>query len=139
MSARFEFTREAIDAAGLAAEVRTDGDGAVATFLGVARRTSRGRRVARLEYEAYETMALAEIERIFAQTRDHFRVGEIRVTHRLGKTAIGEASIAIAVAAPHRADALGACRHLIDRIKESVPIWKKEIFEDGEEWVGAGP
>ena len=136
MSARFSFTRGPIDAGPLAAEVRTDEDGGVATFVGVARRTAHGRRVVRLEYEAYEPMALAEVERIFAQTQDHFRVGEIRVVHRLGKTEIGEASIAIAVAAPHRADALGACRHLIDRIKESVPIWKKEVFEDGEEWVG---
>ncbi|HKB16679.1 MAG TPA: molybdenum cofactor biosynthesis protein MoaE, partial [Planctomycetota bacterium] len=88
--------------------------------------------------EAYEPMVRAEMDRILAETRERFRVGAIRVVHRLGVVPIGEASVGIAVAAPHRADALGACRHVIDRIKERVPIWKREVFEDGSEWVGEG-
>ncbi|HET6203433.1 MAG TPA: molybdenum cofactor biosynthesis protein MoaE [Planctomycetota bacterium] len=136
MNASFVLTRARIDVGALAPEVRTDEDGAVATFVGTARRTSQGRRVLRLEYEAYEPMVRAEMARIFADARDRFRVGEVRVVHRVGLVPIGEASIAIAVAAPHRADALGACRHLIDRIKETVPIWKKEVFEDGAAWGG---
>ena len=136
MSAGFSFTRESIDLRPLVEAVRTDADGAVATFLGTVRNEGHGKRVVRLEYESYEPMARAEMERVFSETRERFRIGEFRVVHRLGVVPLGEASIAIAVAAAHREDAFAACKHLIDRIKKSVPIWKKEVYEDGSEWVG---
>ena len=138
MSASFALAADPIDPVALVEGVRTDEDGALATFLGTARVVSRGRRVVRLEYEAYEPMVRAEMDRILAETRERFHVGVIRVVHRLGVVPIGEASVGIVVAAPHRADALGACRHVIDRIMVRVPIWKKVVFVDGSVWVGEG-
>ena len=119
--------------------VTSDEHGGVVTFTGVVRRQSRGKRIVRLEYEAYRPMAerkLAEIGAQLAQEQPGVRVA---IVHRVGKLAVGDAAVVIATSAPHRAAAFDACRAAIDRLKESVPIWKKEIAEDGEEWIGLGP
>jgi molybdopterin synthase catalytic subunit len=118
-------------------------DGAVCIFVGVVRNENRGRRVERLEYEAYEEMALPLMEEIAAETRRHFPVTEVRLVHRLGRLEIGEASVMVAVCSPHRAEAFAACRHAIDTLKARVPIWKKEHYADGTAWLegpdGAAP
>lgn len=110
-------------------------DGAVCLFVGVVRNENRGRRVERLEYEAYEEMALPLMEEIAAETRRRFPVGEVRLVHRLGRLEIGDASVAVAVASPHRDEAFAACRFAIDTLKAQVPIWKKEHYADGTAWL----
>ena len=122
----------------LIAAVRGDGDGAVATFLGTVRDRNEGRRVLHLEYEAYGGMAEREMERIAAEARERHAVSRIAIVHRTGRVEIGEASVAIAVSAPHRAAALEATRFVIDTLKRTVPIWKREHFEGGSVWVGEG-
>ena len=128
--------RAPIDVAALEAAVADPGAGAVATFVGSTRNENSGRRVLRLEYEAYEPMALSEMRKLAVEAGLQFGIIRAAITHRIGVVEIGEASVAIAVSAPHRAEAFSACRFLIDRIKEIVPIWKKEHFEGGEIWVG---
>jgi molybdopterin synthase catalytic subunit len=128
---------EPIDVASLTA--RTAGDGAVALFVGVVRNENRGREVLRLEYEAYEEMALPLMEEIAAETARRFPVTDVRLVHRLGRMEIGEASVAVAVSSPHRAEAFAACRFAIDTLKARVPIWKKELYADGSEWLDAPP
>jgi molybdopterin synthase catalytic subunit/molybdopterin converting factor small subunit len=127
-----------IDPAGVVGEVADERAGAIATFLGTTRVQSRGRTVLYLDYEAYGGMAekvMAELaERLIAK-HDLCRVA---ITHRAGRVDIGEISVAIAVSAPHRAAALAACAEAIDTLKETVPLWKKEIYEGGEEWIGRG-
>jgi molybdopterin synthase catalytic subunit len=125
----------AIDAAALASDVRGDGDGAVCSFLGTVRNVNAGRRVLFLEYEAYASMAEREMERIAAEAIARFGVSCVGIVHRVGRVEIGEASVAIAVAAPHRAAALDACRFVIDTLKRTVPIWKREHFEGGTVWI----
>lgn len=110
-------------------------DGAVTLFLGVVRNQNGGRPVLRLEYEGYEEMALALLEQIAAEARERFQVEAVRIVHRLGPLAIGEASVAVAVASPHRAAAFDACRWTIDTLKAKVPIWKKEFYADGAVWL----
>jgi molybdopterin synthase catalytic subunit len=122
-----------IDLADLAATA--PGDGALCLFVGVVRNENGGRRVERLEYEAYEEMALPLMEEIAAETRNRHPVSEVRLVHRLGHLEIGEASVAIAVASPHRAEAFAACRFAIDTLKAKVPIWKKEHYADGTAWL----
>jgi MoaE-MoaD fusion protein len=119
-------------------EVRDDDAGAIATFTGTTRRTSRGRTVIRLEYEAYEGMAETTMEGIAQELRTRYNVTNVAIHHRTGTVDVGETSVLIAVSAPHRADALAACRDAIDALKERVPLWKKEIYEGGEEWIGRG-
>jgi MoaE-MoaD fusion protein len=119
-------------------EVRSVEAGAIATFVGTTRRRSRGREVVHLEYEAYEEMAEAEMERIADELRERYDLCEVAIHHRVGRVGIGETSVVIAVSAPHRADALAACRDAIDTLKETVPLWKKEVYEGGEEWIGRG-
>jgi molybdopterin synthase catalytic subunit len=114
-------------------------DGAVCLFLGVVRGDNDGRPVLRLEYEAYEDMALPMMEEIGADTRRRFGVSEVRLVHRLGRLEVGEVSVAVAAASPHRAEAFAACRVAIERLKQRAPIWKKEIGESGATWVGMGP
>ncbi len=106
------------------------------TFVGTTRENNVGRKVLRLEYEAYEAMALSEIRKLAAESGQRWKIARIAVAHRIGVVEIGETSVAIAVSAPHRAEAFEACRFAIDRLKEIVPIWKKEHFEGGEIWVG---
>jgi molybdopterin synthase catalytic subunit len=119
-------------------EVRDDDAGAIATFTGTTRKSSRGRTVVRLEYEAYEGMAETTMEGIAQELRTRYNVTNVAIHHRTGTVGVGETSVVIAVSAPHRADALAACRDAIDALKERVPLWKKEIYEGGEEWIGRG-
>jgi MoaE-MoaD fusion protein len=121
-----------------AAEVASDDAGAIATFAGTTRSRSRGRDVVRLEYEAYEGMAEAEMERIANELRERHEVIDVAIHHRVGPVEIGETSVVIAVSAAHRAAALEACREAIDTLKQTVPLWKKELYVGGEEWIGKG-
>lgn len=129
--------REPIDVAALAGT--TPADGAACLFVGVVRNENRGRTVVGLEYEAYEEMALPLMEAIAAETRERFPVTEARLVHRLGPLAVGEASVAVAVSSPHRAEAFAACRFAIDALKARVPIWKKELYADGSAWLDEAP
>jgi molybdopterin synthase catalytic subunit len=122
----------------VAAEVASDDAGAIATFVGTTRAHSRGREVIRLEYEAYEGMAEAEMERIAGELRERHDVIDVAIHHRVGPVEIGETSVVIAVSAPHRAAAFDACREAIDTLKQTVPLWKKELYVGGEEWIGQG-
>jgi MoaE-MoaD fusion protein len=119
--------------------VTSEEQGGVVTFTGVVRRQSRGKRIVRLEYEAYRPMAERKLAEIGAQLAAELPGVRVAIVHRVGKLAVGDAAVVIAASAPHRAAAFDACRAAIDRLKESVPIWKKEIAEDGEEWIGLGP
>jgi molybdopterin synthase catalytic subunit len=110
-------------------------DGALCLFLGVVRNENAGRPVLHLEYEAYDEMALGMMEDIAARAAARWPVGEVRVVHRLGRLEIGEASVAVAVASPHRGEAFEACRFVIDTLKATVPIWKKEFYADGAVWL----
>jgi len=135
--------REPIDAAALIQAVQTDGDGAVALFLGTVRDHNEGRKVTGLDYSAYEEMALRELGRVRDQALERFEITAAVVVHRLGALEIGATAVAVAIAAPHRAAAFDACRFAIDTLKRNVPIWKKETFSDGEVWIegdgGTGP
>ena len=119
-------------------EVADDGAGAIATFTGTVRTRSRGRAVVHLEYEAYEGMAEGVMAQIAEQLKARYNLHDIAIHHRVGRVGIGEPSVVIAVSAPHRADALAACKDAIDTLKETVPLWKKEVYEGGEEWIGKG-
>jgi MoaE-MoaD fusion protein len=119
-------------------EVASADAGAIATFVGTTRARSRGRDVIRLEYEAYEGMAEETMAAIADELRSRYELVDIAIHHRVGTVEIGESSVVIAVSAPHRADALAACRDAIDTLKVRVPLWKKEIYEGGEEWIGRG-
>jgi molybdopterin synthase catalytic subunit/molybdopterin converting factor small subunit len=119
-------------------EVRSDRAGAIATFVGTTRVESRGRTVLHLDYEAYEQMAEQAMAEIASGLKKRYDLCEIAIHHRTGRVEIGEASVVIAVSAPHRHDALAACKDAIDTLKERVPLWKKEFYEGGEEWIGRG-
>jgi molybdopterin synthase catalytic subunit/molybdopterin converting factor small subunit len=119
-------------------EVRSDEAGAIATFSGTTRVHSRGRTVTHLDYEAYEGMAEQVMEEIADALRARYELTAIAIHHRIGRVSIGETSVLIAVSAPHRQDALAACKDAIDELKERVPLWKKEVYEGGEEWIGRG-
>jgi molybdopterin synthase catalytic subunit len=113
--------------------------GGIDVFIGTVRNATKGKAVLRLEFEAYEKMALAEMEKIAAQAIEKWPVQKLLIHHRTGVLAIGEVPVIIAVSAAHRDAAFDACRYVIDTLKQTVPIWKKEIFEDGEVWVAAHP
>jgi molybdopterin synthase catalytic subunit len=141
----FELSAEPLDTAACQARVAHAGAGAVILFTGTTRDTHHGERVLRLEYEAFEDMAGPEMARIFARCRERFgdahgtapeRALRMLCVHRTGTVAVGEVSVAIAVASPHRAAAFDACRFLIDELKASLPVWKKEFLEGGAHWVG---
>jgi molybdopterin synthase catalytic subunit len=117
-------------------EVSRPDAGAVATFIGTTREHSRGRDVTRLEYDAYPEMAEAEMARIADALRARHDILDVAMAHRVGEVPIGEASVVIAVSAAHRVAAMDACREAIDTLKQTVPVWKKEVFEGGEEWIG---
>ena len=127
--------REPIDAAVLVRYVRTASDGAIVTFDGCVRDNSHGRSTLYLDYEAYESMALAKLKEIAAEIHVKFAIDRVAIAHRLGRLEIGETSVFIAVSAPHRAPAFDACRFAIDTLKRTVPIWKKEYFADGAVWA----
>ena len=118
-------------------EVASDDAGAIATFIGTTRAHARGRAVIRLEYEAYEGMAEETMAEIAGELKARYDLVEIAIHHRVGTVGIGETSVVIAVSAAHRGDALAACRDAIDTLKERVPLWKKELYEGGEEWIGS--
>jgi molybdopterin synthase catalytic subunit len=131
----FCLVREQIDAPALVQHVRTAEDGAVVTFDGCVRNNSHGRPTLYLNYEAYESMALAKIREIGAQIHEKFSIDRVAIAHRLGRLEIGETSVFIAVSSPHRPAAFEACRFAIDTLKRTVPIWKKEYFADGAVWA----
>ena len=116
--------------------VRTDADGAVIVFRGVARRHSRGRDVVHLEYEAYPEMAEKVMAQIGDEIRERWPVSNVAIVHRTGVLEIGQASVVIAIASPHRGEAFQATQYAIDRLKQVVPIWKKEVWSDGSQWIG---
>lgn len=115
--------------------VRGDGDGAVAVFVGTVRNVNEGRRVLYLVYEAYPAMATAAMERIAARAAEMFAASRVAILHRTGRLEVGEASVLVAVAGPHRAQALDACRWAIDELKRTVPIWKREHYKGGAVWI----
>ena len=117
--------------------VRKDGNGAVVTFLGTTRDFSEGRNVLYLEYEAYQPMAEDMLRQIAQEVRDRWGIEDMAIAHRVGKLEVGEISLVVALASPHRKDAFEASAYALDRIKAMVPIWKKEVFQGGEVWVGS--
>jgi molybdopterin synthase catalytic subunit/molybdopterin converting factor small subunit len=119
-------------------EVADERAGAIATFVGTTRVDSRGRTVQHLDYEAYPGMAEEVMERIAQDLESKYELCEVAIHHRVGRVGIGETSVVIAVSAPHRQDALAACKEAIDTLKETVPLWKKEVYEGGQEWIGRG-
>jgi molybdopterin synthase catalytic subunit len=132
-------TREAIDAGRIVAAAKSGEDGAVVVFDGIVRNHSRGRRTIHLDYEAYEEMAVRQMRELGKKARERFGVRQVTVVHRLGRLEIGETSVLIVVASAHRSAAFEACRWLIDTIKQTVPIWKKETFADGAVWAPGEP
>ena len=133
----YQIVEHRIDASVVTAAVAHPGTGATVTFLGTTRDHNDGRRVTQLEYEAYPEMALAEMRKIGEAARERWRIAGIAIVHRIGVVPIGDASVVIAVSAAHRAPAFAACHFAIDRLKEVVPIWKKEHFDGGEVWIGS--
>jgi molybdopterin synthase catalytic subunit len=137
MTALFQITSQSLEPAPLVKLVQAPDMGAVVTFAGIVRNNFGGRATAYLEYEAYETMALAVLEQLAGEARAKWGTGAIAIHHRIGRLEIGETAVLIVVAAAHRHEAFEAAEWLMDRIKEVVPIWKKEIWADGaSEWVG---
>jgi len=134
----FRLSGEPLDLGAVVAEVASPEAGAIATFIGTTRVRSRGRTVLHLDYEAFEEMAEQTMAALAGSLKDRFDVTEIAIHHRVGRVEIGEASVLIAVSAPHRQDALAACKEAIDTLKQTVPLWKKEVYEGGEEWIGRG-
>ncbi|MCB2406539.1 molybdenum cofactor biosynthesis protein MoaE [Hymenobacter lucidus] len=133
-------TDQPIDVAAVLASVQDDGAGAVNTFIGTVRNQSTGRRVVRLDYEAYDAMAIKQMRRVAEQAQEKWpMLRQVAVTHRKGRLEIGDVAVVVAVSTPHRADSFAACQYIIDTIKQVVPIWKKEEYEDGSVWVAAHP
>ena len=133
----YEVTESPLSLDRLVAAVSQNTSGAVASFLGIVREFARGRQVRSLEYDAYPEMATATMRQIGDEIRARWPVDKIAMVHRIGRLTIGEASVAIASSAPHRHEALQACAYTIERLKEIVPIWKKEVWTDGAEWIGS--
>lgn len=132
-------TRDRIDAEALVSAAKKGEDGAVVVFDGIVRNNSRGRQTVHLDYEAYEEMAAKQMAELAAQAREKFGVRQVTIAHRLGRLLVGETSVLILVSAAHRGQAFDACRWLIDTLKKTVPIWKKETFVDGAVWVDGEP
>jgi molybdopterin synthase catalytic subunit/molybdopterin converting factor small subunit len=134
----FRLSAEPLSLDAVVREVQSAEAGAVASFLGTVRNRSRDRNVRYLEYEAYEGMAEEVMAQLAGVLKVKYDLTEVAITHRVGRVDVGEASVTIAVSAPHRQDALAACAEAIDTLKHTVPLWKKEVYEGGEEWVGRG-
>jgi molybdopterin synthase catalytic subunit len=134
----FRLSTEPLSLDAVVDEVRSPQAGAIATFTGTTRMQSRGRTVLHLDYEGYEEMAEQVMREIAEELKSRYDLCEIAIHHRTGRVDIGEASVMIAVSAPHRQDALAACKDAIDTLKSRVPLWKKEFYEGGEEWIGRG-
>jgi molybdopterin synthase catalytic subunit len=139
VSAHARLQREPIDSAALLAGIKAGEDGAACVFDGIVRNHTRDRRTLYLEYDSYPAMALAEMERLAVQALADFPVRDVRISHRVGRLEIGESSVVIVVASAHRAAAFDACRWIIDALKKTVPIWKKEFFSDGATWADGEP
>jgi molybdopterin synthase catalytic subunit/molybdopterin converting factor small subunit len=139
VSAHARLQREPIDSAGVLAGIKAGEDGAVCLFDGIVRNHTRNRRTLYLEYDAYPAMVLEQMEQLAADALARFAIREVRIVHRLGRLEIGETSVLIVVASAHRAPAFDACRWLIDTLKKTVPIWKKEFFADGAAWADGEP
>jgi molybdopterin synthase catalytic subunit len=135
MEARHAIAAAPLDAAAVAAGLGRSGDGALATFVGLVRDRNAGRQVLWLDYEAYEPLALKAFERIATEAAGQWPEARVAIHHRTGRVDIGEASVVIAAASPHRAEAFAACRYAIERIKQIAPIWKHEHFAGGEVWI----
>ena len=133
----FRLSDEPLSVDEVVREVASDDAGAIATFVGTTRARSRGREVVRLEYEAYEGMAEQAMVEIADELKARYELLGVAIHHRVGVVEVGGTSVVIAVSAPHRADALAACRDAIDTLKVKVPLWKKEIYEGGEQWIGS--
>ena len=131
----YEIVQDILDARKLTQAVATEKDGALVTFAGIVRGNNRGKKVLFLEYEAYPDMALKMMKRIGDEIQKTWGLRSVAMHHRVGRLNVGETSIVIVVSAPHRDDAFAACQYAINRFKRVVPIWKKEIFEDGELWI----
>jgi molybdopterin synthase catalytic subunit len=136
---RVQLTRERIDTGALAERMKRPEDGATVVFEGIVRDNSRGRRTLYLDYEAYEEMARRQLESLAGDAIRRFQVRDVAIVHRLGRLQIGETSVAIVASSAHRAAAFDACRWLIDSLKKTVPIWKKEYFQDGAIWADGEP
>lgn len=134
-----EITKHKIDISRMIAHVSDEGAGATDVFIGTTRNKTSDKRVVRLDFEAYEPMAIKEIQKIIDRAKDQWPILKYSVVHRVGTVAIGEEAVVIAISTPHRQAAFESCKFVIDELKKSVPIWKKEIFEDGEVWVAAHP
>jgi molybdopterin synthase catalytic subunit/molybdopterin converting factor small subunit len=134
----FRVTEEPLSLEAVIDEVSDESAGAIVTFTGTVRRESRGQTVLYLEYEAYAEMAADVMAQLAADLEQRYDLWAVAIHHRVGRVEIGEASVAIAVSAPHRQDALAACKDAIDTLKQTVPLWKKEVYEGGEEWLGRG-
>jgi len=134
-----EISESHIELEPLVQHVRKNANGAVVTFLGVVRDFSRGHNVVYLEYEAYREMAIRKMQQIADEVREKWSIDDIAIVHRVGHLEVGERAVAIAVGAPHRGVAFEACEYAIDRLKEIVPIWKKEVGEGGEAWIDDRP
>ena len=132
-----DITHDELDVQQVVSHVRHPGAGAIATFVGTTRDNTAGRRVLRLDYEAYRPMADNQLQRVADEMRERWDLTGVAIYHRLGSLEIGEASLIVAVSSAHRKEAFEACQYSIDRIKQIVPIWKKEFFEGGEVWVGS--
>ena len=130
-----QITREQLDRNALIDTVSDPGAGGIVVFEGVVRDNARGKHVRYLEYDVYPEMAVQQIRGIIAEAERRWNVDRVAVAHRIGRLEIGEASVIIVVATPHRAEAFEACRYIIDTLKTTVPIWKKEVAMNGEEWV----
>lgn len=130
-----DLTHQPLDHERVTDQVRRDTNGAVVTFLGTTRDNFEGKRVVVLEYEAFPEMAVKKLEEIRQQLKAEFGIDDIAIAHRIGAVPIGEISLVVAVASPHRKEAFFACHAAVDRLKETVPIWKKEVYEDGSRWV----
>jgi MoaE-MoaD fusion protein len=134
----FLLSEQPLSVDAVVAEVQSDDAGAIATFIGTTRAQSRGREVVHLDYEAYEEMAEKTMAELAASLRAKYDLIDVAIHHRVGRVGIGDTSVVIAVSAPHRQDALKACAEAIDTLKVSVPLWKKEVYVGGEEWIGQG-
>lgn len=136
---RVEIVREPLNVGALEREIRAGEDGAVCTFDGIVRDNTRGRRTLWLDYEAFEEMALKQMQTLAAEAVKKFGIRDVTLVHRLGRLTVGETSVLVVVASAHRSAAFDACRWLIDTLKKQVPIWKKEQFEDGAVWADGEP
>jgi len=134
----FRLTEGPVNLTAVVVEVVDERAGAIATFLGTVRAQSRGREVIALEYEAYEDMAEQVMAEIADEVEERYDLCKVAISHRTGRVEVGGTSVAIAVSAPHRQDALAACADVIEALKARVPLWKKELYEGGEEWIGRG-